>query len=59
MTFHLGRLARSVWYAATTISPHATWSNPAFSSPSAWPPAPAHNSTDVYQLYAMVLWLVC
>ncbi len=46
-TFQAGRLWRNVWHAHESISTRATWSNPARSSPSACPPAPAQISTEV------------
>src|SRR5205823_13359488 len=46
-TFQLGRFRRSVSHAWWSLSTSATCSKPARSSPSAWPPAPAHSSSEV------------
>src|ERR1035438_2961411 len=47
ITFHCGRLCRSVAQAWLLISIKPAWSMPACSRPSAWPPPPAHNSRVV------------
>jgi hypothetical protein len=54
ITFHSGLLCDKVFAAHLFTSTKPSSLKPAFSNPNANPPAPANNSTTVYDLLIMI-----